>query len=448
MNAHHTPIDKPGDLAANETREALHDMTGRRLAPLFTWMTGLAPTSAPPARRSEAGRIAGAVAAWLLGLLAGALAAAAGGGALALLPFAWTLAVGAARDLQLTIFHHAAHGTVISERASRIIGFAIGAALMIEPFRLYAPKHRRAHHGRQTVSTQMDPTVTFLLEVVGLRPGAPKAANWRRILWALISPRVHLTMLAARIRAAFGRPARPAERLAAAAALVLLIGGAAAIGGVGAVALGVAAPMTIGYQAAQILRLAVEHRWPAAEPDPGAAGQEASGAPSRDPKAGPGRSRAAHDALTVAIRCAPRPPAGWTAGRTTRWTAGGRAASALRFAGATALNAWIRWTVLPGDSGPSHHWHHGEAQGDWANHVAAAARWEARRRAAGAAPHDEAWGVVEAFDMALDSYERASWDSLAAPAPRRTADDGAAAVAETQTLEAQTVEAQTSEAGR
>ena len=372
---------------APSVRAALDDCLPKALAPVMTWLTGEARPGSDPGRRTQTGRVAGAFLAYDAGLLGSVSAVAlAGPAAAAILPLTWTLMVGAARDLQLTILHHSAHGTVISKEWSPRIGRAIATVLVIEPFDSYAPKHQREHHGRHSVSTKLDPTVLFLLDI-GIEPGASKAQNRRRFLKALVSPRRHARMLWRRLVDQFGPKASWANRLATGSYLAVLGGGTVALAGWPALLLGVVLPMTVGYQAAQIARLIVEHRWPAAAPADGK------------------RSQPEHDALTVSIRCAVAPPQTDELG------------ARLRFAAAMLFNAWIRWTVLPGDSGPNHHWHHGEARGDWANHVAAAADWTARRRAKD--PDFEvieAWGYGAALDLALQSFEAASLASLAGPA--------------------------------
>ena len=374
-----------------DLRDRLHERLPEVLASFFTYLTGLAPLDRPPLQRSDAGLVIQHLATFFVALLSGSLAVPLLGvpGAL-LLPLIWTLSVGEARYLQLVVYHHAAHGTVVSPAWSEWIGRWIGRILLIEPFDSYAPSHRREHHGRHAVSTRLDPTVRFLIEQVGIRPGASRWANRREILLALVSPRLHTGQFVERIAS----QARVESVLSGTFWLLLywigLIAGIVALAGWIGFLLGVAIPLGCGYQAAQVLRLVVEHRWPEAPPARGK------------------RSAAEHDALTVAIRCAVAPPARWTPG------------SFVDFWLRTLGNAWIRWTVLPGDSGPSHHWHHGEARGDWANHVTAAAAWAARRQAKGAAAHAEAIGFGAAFDLALTSFSNASWESIAIP--ERTGD--------------------------
>lgn len=378
-----TSIEEQTD--SRSLRAALHERLPHWQAPFFTYLTGEAPAGCVPPRISQTSRICRAFATFYGGQAIGVAAVAFGGWSLLALPLAWTVSIGGARDLQLTVYHHAAHGTVLSREWSQRLGRLIGRILLIEPFDSYTPVHRREHHGRHTVSTELDPTVAFLTEEVGVRPGGSISDNRNKVLKALVSPRFHLRQFARRV-ASQRRPSVRSQNWLWAA---LYHGSLATAVGLGAgwpaFFLGVLVPATWGYQAAQVLRLAVEHRWPSRLPEDGK------------------RSVAEHDELTVSIRCAVRPPAKWTL------------RSSLRFWGATLANAWVRWTVLPGDSGPNHHWHHGEARGDWANHVRAAAEWRSRRGARSAGALTEAHGFGEALYLALSSFEAASWRSLAAP---------------------------------
>jgi hypothetical protein len=370
-------------------RVAFEQKLPKAMQPAITWLTGVPASDEILRPRSEVGRVTTAFATLWIGVALGmAVPFFGGAGAVALMLTAWIVAIGAARDLQLSVYHHCAHGNVISATASIWIGRVIATMLLIERFDSYAPKHTREHHGRNLVSTVVDATVQFLLCTLRIEPGAPDEVNRRRFLIGLVSPRVHAVMLADRFASQFGKGASWINRAASGGYWALLVGLAVASGSTAAFVIGVVLPLTIGYQTAQIARLMVEHRWMAESPADGR------------------RTVAQHDDLTVAVRCAVLPPAKWTLAATVIWT------------GDMAFNAFIRWTVLPGDSGPAHHYHHARARGDWVNYIAASALWEAERLARGLPPSEEAWGYGAALNLTLASFATATTETIAAPPVR------------------------------
>lgn len=368
-------------------REKLAIATPRCCDDLFTRLSGVMLEGQTLPRRSKSGRVLESLATFSIGIASGVGALPILGTAgIALLPFAAAVAISGARELQLVALHHAAHSNVFSGEKNKLLGRFIATLIVIEHFDSYAPRHTIGHHGRHTVSTREDDTLSFLQDVIGIMPGAPVEDNRRRFLAALISPRVHWTMLRRRLRSQFITGSW-ANRAAAGSYLAVAVALTAGTGAWLPAALGWVLPLTVGYQAAQCARLIVEHHWPA-EPAPGGR-----------------RSVEDHDRLTAAVRCAVPPPARWTFRSTLGWSA------------EIAFNAVIRCLVLPGDSGPSHHWHHARVRGDWANHIAEAAAWEKQRQADGRAPPKEAWGYREALRLALESFALATPEALVPPRP-------------------------------
>lgn len=348
----------------------------------FSFLSGLPRAGRQPRRRSKPGLAAGGIVLLWISIASGiAVVNGMGEAGLPLLLISDAVAVSAARYVQLCIMHHAAHGNVLGGGKDVALGRFIATMLMIERFDSYAQRHVVAHHGPQSLSTRTDDTVGFLLETLRIVPGNSVEANLRRFLWALVSPRVHWTMLCRRLHSQFisGSWAnRAVATIYLASALWITFATQAWL----AVICAVVVPLTVGYQVAQCARLSVEHHWP------GTAGH-------RGPRQ--------HDALTVAVRCIPPAPERSNMGSLLRWYLD------------LAFNALIRCLVLPGDSGPSHAWHHGRPRGDWANHVIEAAAWDEWRRANGRGATPEVWGYRAALRLALESFSRASEESLAPP---------------------------------
>jgi len=347
---------------------------------LVTQLTGKPlPGQAIP-RRSELGLVIQGFSLFAAGIGGGIAATSSGGLAWLALPLAWGFTLAGARDLQLNVMHQASHANVVSKSCSNIVGRAVSAILIETAFPEYVIKHRQ-HHKHAVTSTEADDTVVFLRDYLHIKPGLPVAENRKRFVKHLLSPSVWFKMLKNRLRSQLSGDWQTRS------ACLVYLGGmglyTAATGQWLGVLLGWAVPLFVLYPIAKSARAIVEHRWPSAE------------------TAGCKRDAKDHAALSFAVRCAVLPPAVWTL------------ASALRWGVAMVFNALIRVCVLPGESGPSHAWHHDQPKGDWANPIAAAAAWEAGRVAKGLPPVDDAWGYVAALDMALESFEKASPASLA-----------------------------------
>lgn len=306
----------------------------------------------------------------------------------AVLPWTMSATVASARYLQLAIYHHAAHGNVISARAAKGLGELVATLLVIKPFGRYALAHT-LHHSPQALSTDAEETVIYL-ENVGIHPGLPFAANKAAFLRALVSPKLHTRSLVSRITDQLRYGSRH-NKAALLAYLAGVVGFAAFSGWWLPVALAWALPLTVGYQVAQTARLAVEHRW------------------LRHAPAANGRRTARDvDELTVPVYCAIRPPCTKTF----------RALAAF-YLGMLA-NAYVRWVVLPGDAGPSHDMHHDKPLSDWANHISARVGWLQRRAENGS--HEAlqpAWGYGEALNLCLASFSNAEPSAIEAPAKIR-----------------------------
>lgn len=343
----------------------------------FSFLSGLPGAKSP--RRSKVGRVIFGIALFVAGIAGGLMVVSRLGiSGLPLLLVFNAMVISAARYLQLCILHHAAHGNVFGGDKDIALGRFLATMLFIERFDPYAERHVISHHGPQSVSTTLDDTVMFLLERVGIVPGDGVEANWERFVAALVSLRVHGAMLWRRIHSQFVSGSW-ANRLVA----TTYIGGVTTLTLLTdawlAVLCACVVPMTVGYQIAQCARLIVEHHWP---------------------KAAGHRSPREHDALTVAIRCVPSPPECPSARSLLLWYLD------------VAFNLAIRCLVLPGDSGPSHAWHHGRPRGDWANHIVEAAAWDEWRCAHGRGATPEVWGYRAALTSALESFARASHASL------------------------------------
>lgn len=353
---------------------------------VFSFLSGLPGAKLP--LRSKTGRVCSAIGLFVVGIAGGLIVASRLGlHGLPLLLLFNAVVISAARYLQLCILHHAAHGNVFGGSKDIVLGRLLATMLFIERFDSYAARHVISHHGPQSVSTTLDDTVRFLRETVGIVPGDSIEANRSRFMASLLSPRVHAAMLWQRIHSQL-LSGSWISRLVATSYLGGVITFALLTETWLAVLSAWVMPITVGYQIAQCARLIVEHHWP---------------------KLAGHRTPREHDVLTVAVRCVPPRPECPAAGSLLLWYLD------------VAFNALIRCLVLPGDSGPSHAWHHGRPRGDWANHIAEAAAWNRWRLAHGRGETPQVWGYRAALTSALESYAQASPASLEPSATARSA---------------------------
>lgn len=82
-----------------------------------------------------------------------------------------------------------------------------------------------------------------------------------------------------------------------------------------------------------------------------------------------------------------------------------------------AANLLFRTTLLPGDSGPAHAWHHSlaAARGHWWNYVRASEQLGGRATRKWLRATPEAWGYSETLRLALASFSTATQLAIAKP---------------------------------
>src|SRR5262249_18469101 len=157
--------------------------------------------------------------------------------------------------LQVFILHQASHW-VFSERKwlDRVVGEAISIGLQIQSFEAYRVEHVREHHSANHMS-ERDPTVAFLFDDLGLRPGMAGRESWRRVVCRLLSPLFHLTLLKRRLASNLGPGAGWMHRLVSACYLATILAAAAAIPGGWLVLLTAAVvPLVLLYNVISTLR--------------------------------------------------------------------------------------------------------------------------------------------------------------------------------------------------
>jgi fatty acid desaturase len=335
--------------------------------PLLTWLTGKPLHDEKPTHHTSTYHVLTALTAlavgWLLCFLWNQYKPA--NGVLLWLLGCLFLVLGA-RKLQLMIVHQCAHGTFSPcRRINTVIGTLISTVLIIEPFESYRRGHLRDHHSKSHM-TAADPTVRFLIDLVGLRPGMTVKGLWLATLCSLISPFFHLRVLSRRCFSQFRHSRTQAVLNGLWLAVLAFVAYETSIS---ALVFTFLLPLTVAYNISSCLRLCCEHRWPVSPADSV-------------------RDRAWYAGLSTGIFLGEPFPAG---------TAWGKFAWALRM---LTVHLFSRLFVLVGDT-PCHDYHHRHPTSpDWPNY-AFAREADRRKGSVGWPPYTEVWGLFPAISASF-----------------------------------------------
>lgn len=288
-----------------------------------------------------------------------------GGYYLVLSPVTVGLTLSASRTLWLMDLHAAAHGSFSRTRwANKAVGDAVSWLLMVLPHQGYRTSHCIDHHSPGTFcSPDRDPDGSFLCWM-GLGPGTPRPELWRRLVIGLLSPKVHLVFLAARLKSNLFNSGW--RRSLASLLYLALLGYLAAQCGWMAILMSWVLPIGLLYQISAIMGWVGEHAW--FEP--------------------PTSDRAAwHNARTHARFFGLPYPHARSFHKRLLW--------GMRMLG----HAVLRFLIVPGDL-PNHDWHHRHPSSrEWVH----AAYAREVTIAAGERYSRETWGLIMAMNHGLAS---------------------------------------------
>ncbi len=196
-------------------------------------------------------------------LVGGAVGSAAawtqGGLWLLLLPLTMAMTLSASRTLWLTDLHAAAHGSFSRNRmANRLVSDAVSLIMLVLPWSGYRRSHTQRHHGPGFCTNDGDDDGMFL-HWLGIRSGMSKRALWTRLIWGVLSPRTHLTYLAARLRVnLFGSGV---GRGIATVMYFMMLTAMGYVIGWDTLLIAWVIPLTVMYQISSIVGWAGEHLW-------------------------------------------------------------------------------------------------------------------------------------------------------------------------------------------
>lgn len=286
------------------------------------------------------------------------------------------------RVQQVTIGHHANHGTLFKgKRTLNRIAASISAALsMSQNPEDYKKDHNGFHHRMSTFISAEDPDAAFLMEL-GFYQGMKKRDAKKLLLKTLFSPRFHLTFFQARVRSSFVTSSWPHRT--AVTLWMMVLGALAMAMPWWAFIISVLIPLGPLYHQSALLQFCSEHRW-----------LSVIGGVGKDP--------VKYASACAGHFCGGRLPNSNLNGSTRVW-----AWWKWMFALAV-FHAPVRFGVLVGDL-PAHDWHHvagliDHDPHDWTNAIFERQRAidNGNELVAGITEH---WSLIEALDWVFDGLE-------------------------------------------
>jgi fatty acid desaturase len=367
-----------------EPRESMRVLPRWSQLPL-TALTGRPYQGQRPVRLSPTFHLAGAFASMTVGAMISAVSLVVGGVWLLALPVGWAVTLHGMRNLRMMVYHQCAHRNMYGRRRLDLaIGRVCSSLLLVQNFGRYSAEHLGDHHSLEHM-TLRDPTVQAFLLSLDLRPGMSRRRMWRRLIGKLLSPRFHLAFALGRLRS-FWHGSDIPERLIALGCYGAMVAAAWLTGSWPVLLVGWLFPLFPLFQVSNTLRLCVKHTFP-------------------NPAVTERVGKAYFASLTNAIFLGEPVPSG--------------VRGPVRLAG-----AWARWTtrmllvhfparylVLTGDT-VCHDFHHRHPSSrQWPNYVfARQADIEAGHP--GWPAYHEAWGLVPAINLVLDSLSVADPDEF------------------------------------
>lgn len=357
-----------------DVRESMRVLPGF-LQPFLTWLTCKPLPEEESWNLRAIHHLVSSVLPLVLGVGIGIVAVTLSGFWLLLLPVGWLLTVHAIRMLRSVVVHQCAHSNFLaSQRVNDFIGEAVSVVTLTQNYLPYKREHITGHHSVKHMTVD-DPTVAFLLRMVGVRAGMSRDDLWSLMLMKMFSPAFHLRFMGIRLLS------NVKDASTGHIASVVLFWGSllavtAATGTWMQFLLAWMLPLTILLHMAECLRLSGKHCFP--EPVTVKRGQQQPGA------------------FTHGIFVGERVP------ESTLPPLRKMSAWAVWWLRLFVIHLPSRMLVLVGDA-PCHDYHHRRPKAkDWSNYIFARQK-EVVSLPPGAPPFTEVWGVAAAIDATFHS---------------------------------------------
>ena len=184
--------------AVVDVRESMNALP-RFLQPFLTWLSCKPLSEERPWRLTPFHHLASSAGSLVGGAALGVLAVTLSGFALLLLPVAWLLTIHGVRKLRSVVVHQCAHSNFLKNQAlNDLIGETISIVTFTQNYAPYKREHISGHHSTKHMTVE-DPTVAFLLRMIGARAGMSRQELWALMRARLLSPAFHLKFLRIRL---------------------------------------------------------------------------------------------------------------------------------------------------------------------------------------------------------------------------------------------------------
>jgi len=275
------------------------------------------------------------------------------------------------RKLQVVIVHHCSHSNFFSRKNkwNERLGSILSFMLFTEPFKAYQIAHIHDHHFTEHM-TEKDPTVKFLFERVGLKPGMSVNQSTLKVLNCFLSPKFYLDTFKQRLLEQKQASVRYQFLLAAYWAAIFYV--SIYFENLPLLTVSYTIPLFILYPISSALRLVVEHTFP-----------EKNNNRRFD--------LGSHSYLTNAVFCGEEYPS--IPSEKILW-----------FIRMILIHLPSRFLILVGDTPVHDHHHRNPLYLDWPNY-AFARKSEINSQNSGYSSYREVWGFHNAFKHSLKSLE-------------------------------------------
>lgn len=173
------------------------------LQPFMTWLTCKPLSDEKPWKLTPIHHFTGAALSLVGGAAFGAALVTLSGFWLLLLPVAWLLTVHGTRKLRAVIVHQCAHSNCFKSQAvNDVVGEVISIVTFTQNYEPYKREHISGHHSTKHMTVE-DPTVAFLLRMIGARAGMSREELWGLLKKRISSPAFHFKFLRIRLLSNF-----------------------------------------------------------------------------------------------------------------------------------------------------------------------------------------------------------------------------------------------------